>query len=137
MNYNSFVLDSEMVSGFSGVSGVYFISDSNGHIKIGQSNDIPRRLQEIQTNSPTRCCLIQYIKLENQADRDDWENALHNYFKDYRLKGEWFDEKPIIDFLGEENLFTIDLVGRKLWPMARKRYAEAEKKAEVENDTEH
>ena len=117
MNYSKLTLDTDMFSEGFIVSGVYFISDSNGHIKIGESNNIARRLHEIQTAIATRCCLIQYLKIEDQDNRRDWEKALHNYFKDYRVKGEWFREQPIIDFIGEENLFTSELLSKLIKPL--------------------
>jgi Meiotically up-regulated gene 113 len=66
---------------------VYVIGSSRGHVvKIGRSDDVARRLAEIQRMSPVKLEVLW----QTEAD-GDLETALHRRFKGLRTHGEWFD----------------------------------------------
>ena len=76
---------------------IYFIQqDSNGPIKIGHTNnDIKARVYQLQTASPLPLTLIGTI----QGDKEK-EVEIHNKFKKYHIRGEWFKFSPkIISFI--------------------------------------
>lgn len=77
---------------------VYFISDACGHIKIGVTCDITKRLHQLQTSSPSKLQLVAYIYDENRNARDI-ERFLHYKFCNCNTSGEWFDEDEILDYI--------------------------------------
>lgn len=65
---------------------VYFIrAKTGGPVKIGFATDVDDRLRALQTSHHSELELVNAIG-GSYAD----ENALHERFKAYRLKGEWF-----------------------------------------------
>lgn len=92
---------------------VYFIlNPTTGHFKIGKTkNSIENRIKQLQTGNETELVLARSINYENP----EIEKYLHEYYKDKRLHGEWFnvtlDEidhtiKVIKDFYTKENTVT-------------------------------
>lgn len=73
---------------------VYVIGSTNGHaVKIGRSDDVARRLAEIQRMSPVKLEVLWQVQAGG-----DLETALHRRFKARRTHGEWFDfgdEDPV------------------------------------------
>lgn len=79
------------------VSGIYFIQNANGFIKIGQSTNISKRVQQYQTHSSSLVWLAGYIETR---DLDGTEQEIHTYFDDYRIGGEWFAPcRGLLDYL--------------------------------------
>lgn len=68
---------------------VYIVqSETGGPVKIGHTtwSARQRRLAELQTGSPHRLVFRRII------DGEGWlERALHEYYCESRLEGEWFD----------------------------------------------
>ena len=123
-------------------TGIYFISDQNGHIKIGKTTNLGRRFYELQTGNPFALKLIQFYEL-SEHDISTCERMLHNEFKNDRLNGEWFNEQPVFDFL----IFMDDVImecapghGRKhlreLIKLRNKYYAENYAHAITERGTQ-
>ena len=68
---------------------IYFIQAGNdGFIKIGSSNNVEERKKQLQTGCPDELkILFQYGGiLGNEYPECD----LHGYFKEFRVRGEWF-----------------------------------------------
>jgi hypothetical protein len=69
---------------------IYFIRNrATGHIKIGVSGDIPRRVQSIVAAANIHVELLGY----KEGDRAE-EQALHKRFAEHRRHGEWFKPSP-------------------------------------------
>ena len=65
---------------------VYFITQGNEYVKIGYTNGVPnRRLGELQVGNPHELS----IKLLLFGD-DRMERAMHEQFKQYHCRGEWY-----------------------------------------------
>lgn len=62
-----------------------YIIKSGDKIKIGKTSNISKRLMAYKTHNPD----IQLIKTYDY--NDSLEKHLHNYYKDYRVTGEWFN----------------------------------------------
>lgn len=76
-----------------GRSWVYFAQlGENGPIKIGQSRQVPSRLQALQTAHHEAVRLLGTI-----PETDIPEPVLHDRFARHRIKGEWF--KPAQEIL--------------------------------------
>ena len=75
---------------YSEVSGcVYIIKSLNGLHKIGFSNDVIRRMLEIEKNrGDDKLELVHTIRTKNTRLT---ESLLHAKFRDKRIEGEWFD----------------------------------------------
>lgn len=66
---------------------IYFIlNEQNNHVKIGFSNNPDKRLSTLQT----ACSHDLKLLLSFYGDREV-EKYLHNKFKKYHVKNEWFD----------------------------------------------
>ena len=73
----------------------YFIEAvGTGKIKVGKSNDVPRRLATLQTGSPFRLAI--------RATTGIPERELHRKFRADRICGEWFNFTDEIAALIEE-----------------------------------
>lgn len=81
-------------------SYVYIIKNMDtGNIKVGVSNDVQKRLNTFRTGND--CQLELVYKSVVCSNSFSIESSVHEYFKDYRVRGEWFkvDEKEVIRFL--------------------------------------
>lgn len=67
---------------------VYFITDGE-FIKIGKANDPNQRLSELQTGNPKSLWIIKQIKGDEKQER-----MLHQVFKTWHHRGEWFRANP-------------------------------------------
>jgi hypothetical protein len=66
------------------LSQVYFAGNDRGHVKIGYSVDLQRRLSDIRVGDPS----VNLIRIIDGGQRtEEW---LHKRFHKYRLLGEWF-----------------------------------------------
>lgn len=74
---------------------VYFIQvENSGPIKIGISWDIFRRLTHIQSASYEELHLIGDIHCRDRKAALALESELHQQFKDFHIRGEWFRAEP-------------------------------------------
>lgn len=71
---------------------VYFIQQDGGDmfIKIGKTNNINRRLTELQTGSPYKLNIIVKIFAENNSHANAIEKMLHERLGKFKSTGEWF-----------------------------------------------
>lgn len=70
------------------LTGVYFISNGRGSVKIGLSRGrMHERLTSLQLNNPDTLTIIAVIP---DACPDALETQLHRTFKDRRIRNEWF-----------------------------------------------
>ena len=71
---------------------VYLITEENNEnaYKIGstRSNDIHKRMKQLQTGNSERLFLQNYFETDKPFKL---EKMLHNRFESYRLNGEWFE----------------------------------------------
>lgn len=69
---------------------IYFVQESgNNRIKIGKAKNPESRIQnDFGTIMPYEFKVLHLIKSENYHKT---ENLFHNYFKNKRFKGEWFN----------------------------------------------
>lgn len=65
--------------------GVYLIEIFNGWVKIGRSENINRRLKELNRMSPTTPRLLAVLDGDPEK-----ESSWHARFGTLRRKGEWF-----------------------------------------------
>ena len=67
---------------------IYFITEDNNteYVKIGYTNNLSRRLRELQIGNPKKLSVYFVMKGDKQ-----FELELHKTFKDYRGIGEWFN----------------------------------------------
>lgn len=68
---------------------VYFIQSEEGPIKIGFSDDPAKRLDQLQVASPSQLRLLGSLPCKSTR-----EAAIHGYFAEHRLRGEWFRPAP-------------------------------------------
>lgn len=70
----------------------YFIGCEVGPLKIGIARCAYQRLQTLQTANPSEMFLYAYA-----PGGLDLERQLHREFKEYRIRGEWFERsEPIL-----------------------------------------
>lgn len=77
---------------------VYFIqAGESGPIKIGEADDVPQRLRELQTGNPEELRLLGLL-----AWRPGLEVDLHCRFYLEHVRGEWFRPAPeLLAFIAE------------------------------------
>jgi hypothetical protein len=85
--------------------GVYFIQTDGKHgpIKIGISQNIKHRFEQIQTHHPEPLRLVNHEPIDDESERITREAELHEFFKYSRLKGEWFNARAILKYLARED----------------------------------
>lgn len=95
---------------------VYVIGPVGGPFKIGTSFDVQRRLSALQTGSPLDLEVVIEI-----PGNHGLETALHDKFKNKRIRGEWFklnneDLQEILLMTPQESE-RIELPTVVLWPL--------------------
>lgn len=63
---------------------LYFIK-AGDRVKIGTSNDVDKRIKQIQTGNPDT--VEKLAEFEGFAER---ESGIHKELSDIRIRGEWF-----------------------------------------------
>lgn len=67
---------------------VYVVGSAlDNKIKIGKTKDIKQRLRSLATGSPNSLFVFGLIL----DYKDNLENELHDYLREYRINGEWFN----------------------------------------------
>lgn len=92
---------------------VYFISDGLGHVKIGIAKDVQKRLYSLQTCNPLLLEIRLVLSVKDMDDARRIEQKLHTIFNESRLRGEWFDERPVEDFLDQDEFELCGYVFKK------------------------
>lgn len=69
---------------------VYFIAAEQSAIKIGQANDVDKRVAQLQTGNHLELELLGKIRCADVASAVELERKLHGEFAHLRLAGEWF-----------------------------------------------
>ncbi len=87
---------------------VYFIRDGLGHIKIGKTTDLKKRLDTLQTANPMKLEFWYGIHFQTLKEAEEVEESFHNLFADYRLQGEWFSEEYVMEFLRSDKVIVGD-----------------------------
>ena len=91
--YNSKIEDDNLTN-------IYFIQSINGGpVKIGKAKNVQQRLLGFQIGCPVKLSVVAVYK---NVD-DSLENVLHNKYSEYRIHGEWFDEKILEMEFGSDN----------------------------------
>jgi hypothetical protein len=75
-------------AGAQDASHVYLVGHPGGYTKIGIARDANNRLRNLQTSSPVPLRLLAFFRLPNPKGV---EKTLHDYFRDKRVSGEWFN----------------------------------------------
>lgn len=83
---------------------VYFISNNQGAVKVGQATNVEKRLSDIQISNPQKLMVlasIQYDKSKLSQAEVKWQNLFDE--KSSRLNGEWFQisDKNAIEIIRE------------------------------------
>ena len=88
---------------------VYFISDGNGFVKIGYAADIFQRFNAMQVNNAAELKILHLVYDEDLDDIHWLEKQYHEQLKPFRVRGEWYAEKPVIEYLEAEKKQIEDL----------------------------
>ena len=76
---------------------VYAISDG-AFIKIGFAKDPTKRLNDLQTASPSELKLEATIRCERYSKAARLERRIHRKCGQFRVRGEWFTEEAMMVF---------------------------------------
>lgn len=88
-------------------SVVYLIKNkSNNHYKIGISDDVSRRLIQLQTGNS---CELEVIAILHTSNAVQLEQDLHHHFNRKHIRGEWFE----LDDTDVEYILTFNSVDRE------------------------
>lgn len=87
-----------------GKSYLYIIqNEDNNYVKIGVTNNIDRRLTELQTASDSN---LNIVYMSPKCDNAyELERRVHDHFSAYRKNGEWFSISPCLGIAYIESLF--------------------------------
>lgn len=66
---------------------IYFLQDDKRRIKIGKTKRITKRIFEISSKLPFPIKLIHSFYTEDYTNK---EKEIHQKYKQYRIRGEWF-----------------------------------------------
>lgn len=79
-----------------------YIIECQGYFKIGVASDIASRLAQLSTGNPFPLTVQCVYKFENA---DPVERALHQRYKDNRVRGEWFE----LSYEDQQNIHRVCL----------------------------
>lgn len=91
---------------------LYFLQADNGLIKIGISNDVDRRVVELENILKTNINILKVLQ-----NKGSYENHLHKIYSDdniiYKKQTEWFHPThKLINFISNVNEKNIDYYGK-------------------------
>lgn len=80
---------------------IYFISaDEANKVKIGFTNNLKKRLKQLQTSSPFELKVLLILEGDEHKEKE-----LHLKFKKQRVNGEWFEKtEEISKFISENEI---------------------------------
>lgn len=80
---------------------LYFISNKRQSVvKIGVANKPLSRLRTFQTANHEELTILRVIKVANRETAFQLESALHEKFKKYHIRGEWFKlTRTVVHFI--------------------------------------
>jgi hypothetical protein len=77
--------------------GIYFVQAGNGFIKIGNSENVLRRFNSLQSMSPVQIWLSGLIPTLEYKKNEEFQHQIWDIF---RISGEWFAPcPPLINYL--------------------------------------
>ena len=82
---------------------VYFVTDGK-FVKIGVADNTTKRLFALQTGNVFPLSIICEIPLKNKSDAHRLEKLLHDVYRRFHIRGEWYN---ILDFLNIESFKKI------------------------------
>lgn len=87
---------------------IYIIAPEHGlgHVKIGYTNNVQRRLTELQTGHPERLKVFYTKEVSGKKKASLLEERAHKRLVGKRMVGEWFDVTPAF---AETVLTTIEM----------------------------
>lgn len=71
---------------------VYFISDGQGHCKIGVASDIQNRFNTLQVGCAYELTIKHIIYTDTIDEAYGIENEYHSALAGYLVRGEWYEE---------------------------------------------
>lgn len=79
--------------------GYIYLMECNGKYKIGVSKNVEKRRRQLSINSPFQIKIVATSPLIEDVYKE--EQALHQYYGNYIIKGEWFDlpEREVLDLI--------------------------------------
>jgi len=91
--------------------------DRTGAIKVGRSDDVERRLKQLQTSCPYSLITLLVAPLQGHRERDV-HHRMHSY-RTASFHGEWFRESALAE-LPEDlyELLDIEFVNSDWWRKA-------------------
>ena len=78
---------------------LYFISDTQGHAKVGIASDIKNRFTTLQVGSAYELKIIHLEYRDTYKEVQELEREYHSILSEFRVRGEWYEEKAVIDCL--------------------------------------
>lgn len=78
---------------------IYFLDDHNGHVKIGLTDNMERRMKQLQTGNAMELTLIHSIKVDSMQDAFQLESILHHALNNHKVMNEWYEKKAVMKFL--------------------------------------
>lgn len=78
-------------------SGIYFLQNINGYIKIGESGNIQQRIRTYGTHSPMPVWVCGYIPTSQHSKNEKFQ---HEIWAVFRVVKEWFAPcAPLVSYL--------------------------------------
>ena len=69
----------------------FFASDKHQEVKIGYTSGIPSRLERLRVGRLDNPYLIGFIRYRTRKEARDAEARFHQWFAEFRIRGEWFE----------------------------------------------
>lgn len=93
-----------------GVPCVYFISDGQGHCKIGVASDIKARFNTIQVGCAYDLSIKHIIYCDTLDEAYDIEKQYHSALKDFNIRGEWYNEDAVENYYNFKTVESSDKI---------------------------
>lgn len=80
-------------------TGIYFIQEEDGPVKIGRADYPASRLASMQSGNPRELHMLGWFEAPAEVERQ-----LHSLLSQYRIRGEWFEPHAVVFAALEECL---------------------------------
>lgn len=96
---NGKAFDNEELQEYRDAPAVYFISDGQGHMKVGVASDIVTRLSSMQVGNASELQVVHLIQTETLSEAYRLESKIHDALQHSRIRGEWFRFDDAMSYL--------------------------------------
>lgn len=78
-----------------------YLMRADQFVKIGYTQDLAKRLEQIQTGNPHPVEIIASFVHQTETGARMMESTFHHKFRRHHIRGEWFRVRPVLKYFAK------------------------------------